>query len=269
MNLKEAFGLKKGESLSLIGAGGKTTALYSLARELWEEGQRVLVTTTTKIFKPTRPHVHRLFLSDDLGGLIGELGKIREPVIAGAGYGLDDSGKLLGLPSEWFDFFKRKGLMDSILIEADGAAMKPFKVPAEHEPVVPDECPLTIWVVGIKVLGRPLASQWVHRAERAATLLGVKPGTTVTEDLVLKLVENPLGCLKGIPLKSRKIALLNQADNEEEIKKASDLGHMLLGYGLERVVITSFLSSDRVKAVLTTAAYCLASVASPPVACFL
>jgi len=252
MTLKEALGLKKGEMLSLIGAGGKTTTLFRLAHELWEEGGKVLVTTTTKIFKPTKPHVQRLYLAHDLEALLNELAKIREPVIFGVGYGLDQSGKLIGLPPEWFDMLEKKGEIDWMLIEADGAAMRPFKLPAEHEPVVPQECPLTVWVMGIKVLGQPLTTGWVHRAERGAALLGVKLGTPVTEDLILRLVGNPLGCLKGIPPKSRKVALINQADSAEEVTKASVLGHELLQLGLERVVITSYMEGDPVKEVITS-----------------
>lgn len=252
MTLKDALGLQKGEMLSLIGAGGKTTTLFSLAHELWEEGGKVLVTTTTKIFKPAKPHLHKLFLAQGLEALISELGKIKEAMIIGAGYGLDDSGKLIGLPPKWFDTLHERGGLDWILIEADGAASRQFKIPAEHEPVIPEGCALTVWVMGIKVLGKPLTNDWVHRAERGASLLGVGLGTPVTEDFILRLVENPLGCFKGIPPKSRKVALINQADSAEEVKKASGLGRELIKRGIERVVITSYLDKDAVKEVITS-----------------
>ena len=251
MTLKEALGLKKGKMVSLIGAGGQTTTLFFLARELGEEGGKGLVTTTTKIFKPAKPHVHKLFLVQDPKALVRELTRIKEPLIIGAGYGLDDARKLNGLPLEWFDILKNKSGIDWILIEADGSASRPFKVPLDYEPVVPEDCDLTVWVMGIKVLGQPLTPDWVHRAERAAALLGVELGTPVTDDLILKLVKNPLGCLKGIPPKSRKVALINQADSPEEVKKASALGRGLTKCGLERVVITSYLQKDAVKEVIT------------------
>lgn len=250
MTLKEALGLQQGEMLSLIGAGGKTTTIFCLAHELWEENGKVLVTTTTKIFKPAKPHVHKLFLAQELAALLDELSMIKEPLIIGVGSGLDEAGKLVGLPLEWFGALKKKGGIDWILIEADGAAMRLFKAPAEHEPVVPEGCAITVWVMGIKILGQPLTAGFVHRAERAAALLGVEPGTTVTDDLILRLVDNPLGCLKGIPLKSRKVALINQADSLEEVKKASALGRKLIGLGIERVVITGYLDKDAVKEVI-------------------
>ncbi len=250
--LKEALGLKKGEMLSLIGAGGKSTTLFCLAHELWEGGGRVLVTTTAKIFKPAKPHVHKLYLAQDLDALLSELAKIKEPLIIGVGYGLNDEGKLLGLPLEWFDPLEKSGLLDWILIEADGAASRPLKVPLEHEPVVPEGCDLTVWVMGIKVLGQPLTPASVHRAERAATLLDVKLGTPVTEELILRLAQNPMGCLKGIPHDSQKVVIINQADSAEEVKKACALGRELIKLGIDRVAITSYLEGDPVKEVIAS-----------------
>src|SRR3970040_419397 len=93
MTLKDALGLRKGEMLSLIGAGGKTTTLFCLAHELLEDGEKVLDSTPPKMCKPAKPHVHKLFLAQKLEALVGELKKIKEPLIIGAGYGLDDATK--------------------------------------------------------------------------------------------------------------------------------------------------------------------------------
>jgi len=73
----------------------------------------------------------------------------------------------------------------------------------------------------------------------------------VTQDLILRLVENPQGCLKGVSPRSRKIALINQADSPEEVEKARELGGKILRHGIERVLIASYLDTDPVKAVLT------------------
>ncbi|MCF8109113.1 MAG: hypothetical protein K9J81_08985, partial [Desulfohalobiaceae bacterium] len=39
--------------ISLVGAGGKTSLMFQLAREIAARKQRVLTTTTTRIFSPT------------------------------------------------------------------------------------------------------------------------------------------------------------------------------------------------------------------------
>jgi probable selenium-dependent hydroxylase accessory protein YqeC len=243
MTLREALGLGKGEMLSLIGAGGKTTTLYYLAHELWEQGGKVLATTTTKVFKPAKPHVHKLYVVQGLDALLEVIATTREPTIIGAGSDLDAT-KLVGLPPAWLDAVAERGGLEAILVEADGAASRALIVPARSS--------VAVWVMGVKVLGRPLTSQWVHRAERATDLLGVKPGSAVTEELILHLVRHPQGCLKGIPDGCQKVALINQADTAGEVKQASRLARRLLERDLERVVVTSYLGDDPVKEVLSS-----------------
>ncbi len=45
---------KKARTISVVGAGGKTTLIYRLAEELKEKGFRVLITTTTKMYVPEK-----------------------------------------------------------------------------------------------------------------------------------------------------------------------------------------------------------------------
>jgi molybdenum cofactor cytidylyltransferase len=251
MQLAEAVDLRRGEMAALIGAGGKTTAMFCLAKELREAGCKVLVTTTTKIFKPAKPHVDRLFLVEDISDFEKASASIDAPITLGAGYRVDEEGKLLGLPPAWLDRLNQAGKYDAILVEADGAASRLFKVPSQNEPVIPASCGLTIWLMAIKVLGKPLHTEWVHRAEHVTAVLGGMPGPLVTEELVLSLVKHPAGCLKGIPPASRKVALINQADSEPEIQAARSLGKKFLGCGLDRVIVSSFTSEDPIKVVLT------------------
>src|SRR5439155_10528798 len=48
--LAEALGVTTGDVVALVGGGGKTTAMFRLAREIVERGERVLTTSTTHIF---------------------------------------------------------------------------------------------------------------------------------------------------------------------------------------------------------------------------
>lgn len=249
MTLAESLGVQPGEMISLIGAGGKTTILFRLAKEQREKGCKILVTTTTKIFKPSKPHVERLFLVQDVNALIAESRNISRPAVIGAGYGVDDEGKLLGLPAPWLDEIQESAEFDTILVEADGAASRLFKVPSELEPVIPTLSSLVVWSMALKVIGKPLDANSVHRAERALALLGVSPGTVLSQEHIVQLLSHREGCLKGIPAASRKVALINQADSPEEIKAAQKLAGALLPFGFERAVITSFLTDEAVKNV--------------------
>ncbi|MGH7929204.1 MAG: selenium cofactor biosynthesis protein YqeC [Candidatus Binatia bacterium] len=250
MTFAESLGVQAREMVSLIGAGGKTTTLFRLAKELREKGGKVLVTTTTKIFKPAKPHVERLFLVQDVNAFIKESKNIARPAVIGAGHGVDDDGQLLGLPAPWLDDIEKSAEFDAILVEADGAASRFFKVPSEMEPVIPKLSRLVIWLMAIKVLGKPLDANSVHRAERAIALLGVALGTRLTPEHIVHLLAHREGCLKGIPESSRKVALINQADSPEEIAAAQKLARALLPLGFERAVITSFLTDEGFKDVI-------------------
>lgn len=57
------FEIKKDSVTAVTGSGGKTSLMLALARELAEEG-KVLVTTTTKIYKPLSEEYENLFLAE-------------------------------------------------------------------------------------------------------------------------------------------------------------------------------------------------------------
>ena len=250
MQLAEALDFRRGDMAGLIGAGGKTTTMFRLAQELRAQGCKVLLTTTTKIFKPSKPHVDRLFLVDNIEALAQACGGIAAPVVIGAGAGVSEDGKLLGLPAPWLDRLNDGKSFDAILVEADGAASRWFKVPGNAEPVIPLSCQLTIWLMSIGVLRKPLDGAWVHRAELALALLSSVAAELVTEDLIVELIRHPSGCWKGIPPASRRVAVINQVDKPEDVAPATALGKKLLACGADRVVLTSYTNEDPVREVL-------------------
>jgi molybdenum cofactor cytidylyltransferase len=250
MKLAESLGIQAGEMVSLIGAGGKTTTLFYLARELKQRGDKILVTTTTKISKPNKPHVDRLFLVQDMNAFIPQSRNIPPPAVIGAGYGVDDEGKLVGLPTAWLDDALKSGAFDETLVQADGAASRLLKVPSEIEPVIPKDSRLVVWLMSIKALGKPLDANSVHRAERALALLGVPAGTILSQKHIVQLAAHPEGCLKGVPAAARKVALISQADSPQEVAAAQQLARLLLPLGFNRAVIASFLSGDAAKDVI-------------------
>ena len=54
-SLKEALDIHPKDVISIVGAGGKTTLMFALARELSNKKGMVITTTTTKIFPPSHP----------------------------------------------------------------------------------------------------------------------------------------------------------------------------------------------------------------------
>ena len=113
--------------LAVTGAGGKTTCIAALARELMDRGKRVLVVTTTHMYQPERYGV----LTDDAAAIVRQM---RETGIAVAGLPCD-GGKISYIGDAAYHTAARHA--DVVLVEADGSRRLPFKVPGVNEPVLP------------------------------------------------------------------------------------------------------------------------------------
>ena len=140
--------------LSIIGAGGKTTALLALARAL--AGQRVLLTTSTHIYPVAPPQSRALLIDPEADALLDAL---RIPGIVCAGSDAS-AGKLGALAP---DLFRRAvQAADITLCEADGAHHLPLKLHRADEPVVPLDSARCVVVAGLSAWGRPVGEA-VHR----------------------------------------------------------------------------------------------------------
>jgi probable selenium-dependent hydroxylase accessory protein YqeC len=227
--LSEALGLKGGGVISLVGAGGKTSLMYRLAAELAAAGDAVLSTTTTRIHPPTPAQSPHLLLAvtaaeieDRAPGLLAETPHLT----AAAGRSAAD-GKLIGFPPAVIDTLARGGLFRWIIVEADGAAGRPLKAPADHEPVVPAASGWVIGLAGLSALGRPLTSECVHRPQLFSALGGIPLGGEITAAAVAHLLGAQRGTFKGVPAASRRMIFLNQADGSAARKAAEEITRAL------------------------------------------
>src|SRR5262249_3664635 len=128
-----ALGLGSRRVVAFTGGGGKTSAMFCLAREL--KGERRIVTTTTRIWAP-RPDEAELVLVATLDEAQTRLDDGWRAGIRALGTAVTSDGKLQGIPPEWIACLTN--VADRVLVEADGAAGRPLTVPREYEPVIPD-----------------------------------------------------------------------------------------------------------------------------------
>ena len=179
MALSDLLAIRPGIT-AVIGGGGKTTLLWTLGGELAGQGKRVLLCTTTKILPfPDLPCARTT----------AELERLRwEHALLCAGTPVPGTEKLTVPEVPMADLAR---CFDYVLVEADGAARRPLKAHASHEPVIPPEANQVICVVGASGFGQSIA-QAAHRPERYAALAGVAEtaaATPCTEAAVL-LAEN-------------------------------------------------------------------------------
>jgi molybdenum cofactor cytidylyltransferase len=218
MNLFNALKLYKADCIAFVGAGGKSTTMFRLAREIidlnqFEESVKtVLVTTTTHLgnWQKSLADTHYCLISpEDIELLVHDLPSGVVMISGG-----QSNDRLGGLSPEVLDNVRlfAEASHIALLIEADGARMCPLKAPAEHEPAIPNFVDEVIVLSGLSGLGKPLTSEWVHRPEEFAGLSGLSMGETITPQAIASVMVHPQGGLKNIPASVRRVALLNQAD---------------------------------------------------------
>ncbi len=239
-SLMEAFGLAGGEVISLVGAGGKTTLMYALAREMARDGLLAVTTTTTKILPPSEAESDLLLL-DQEDNLLYRAAACRghQRAVTVARRSLD-SGKLEGVSPEFVDRLSTLGGFSGIIVEADGAARCSLKAPNATEPVIPDSTTVVVAVAGMAELGCPLDYDHVFRAEIAAELLGVPLGAVMGPEEIAKLITHARGIAKGTPPHARIVPLLNQVDLDGDLSGARMTAQAVLAAGhtqIDRVVV--------------------------------
>ena len=206
MDISALLGVERGVT-ALIGGGGKTTLMYTLAEELRHRGT-VVVTTSTHIQRPEQYPV--LTAADDVAAALAEHGAV---CVASE----SPEGKLCA-PALSFEALA--ALADFVLVEADGSKRLPLKAHAPHEPVIPPNARRIIYVVGADGFGRPIR-QVCHRPERYAALCGA-----AEDDIVTPMLEAAVLHAEGY---DTGWVYINKVETPEDWRNAEALAALLPG----------------------------------------
>lgn len=193
MSLVAALGIGDRELVAFTGAGGKTTLLLGLGKELTSLGKTVVLGTTTRMGTDQIP----------------SWAEIVQPGVFGAGSTFVvesiDGPKVMGSSPEIFD--KIFETSNYVLVEADGARRLQIKAPAPHEPVIPATTTRVVVVAGLDAIGFPI-SKVAHRPERVAEIVGVGVDATITPEMMATLLTSPDGGLARVPDRARVVVAL-------------------------------------------------------------
>src|SRR5512140_3030340 len=138
-------------AIAFAGAGGKTTAMFQLARQL---DPPVIACTTTHLAQAQAALADQHVIAAEPGDLPSVYSGVT--VVTGPPAPEDKLGPLSP------DVLERlraactqRGL--PLLIEADGARQRALKAPAEHEPAIPAFADVVIVVAALSAVGKPLS----------------------------------------------------------------------------------------------------------------
>ena len=221
------------EGIAFVGAGGKTAAVFALARE---SPTPAFVTSTTHFGAWQTELADRHVIANSLADL-RSLEDAGITLITGP-FGRDERSQpvapevLLGLRAASISRGR------PLLIEADGARQKPLKAPADNEPPIPDFVAMVVVVAGMSGLGKPLTAEVVHHPEIFASLSGLQIGQPISSQALARVLAHRQGGLKNIPLRARHSVLLSQADTPELQSEANGLAPALLK-DFDSVVVVS------------------------------
>lgn len=211
----QTLGIKPGDRVCLVGAGGKTSLLFHLAKEAKNRGLRVLVTTTTRMLIPRVDQYDHITLT----GSLYSPEEITSPGIYIGGQPALEPKKMVGADSEILQ--SQRDLFDLILMEADGAAKKSLKGWKTDEPVIPDFTSITIGVIDIQTLGKDISPSLVHRLDLFCSLTKGKPGEKVGLDHLQALISHKNGLFQYAS--PRKIVYINKIESKVDFCQSQEL----------------------------------------------
>ena len=238
MSLSIARGLRADSSdcIAFAGSGGKTTALFKLARTM---SHPVIVTATSHLGAWQVQLADQHIMTDSPAPLEELEQGLKEVLLVTGQMDGDRTKPVHENLLEWLhQFSDDHGI--PLLIEADGSRQKPIKAWADHEPAIPGFVDRVVQVVGLSALGKTLSNETVHRAELYSEISGLSHGETIHADSMTRALLHPNGGLKNIPDNAHKVVLLNQADSAELQAAAHRMVQPLLS-GYDSILISSLL----------------------------
>jgi len=254
--LINALQLNKRGVISLFGAGGKTSLMFELVKQLEKSGKRVLTTTTTKIFMPKKCHSPVTIVEENINQFIKKAkSTLKEYYHFSAASNYDPaSNKLKGLTLQFIHKLWQARLFDWIIVETDGAKQKPLKASNLYEPVIPKDTSHLILVTGLDSIGKPLDDNHVHRPEIFSDNTGLGIGKLVDEQSIAKSIGIEMAKTQTLCNPQFNILFLNKADTFKRqtiAKKIAKLAHNITcdkaDSKIDRIIIASLKDKVVVK----------------------
>lgn len=216
--LEEIFNINKGDVVSIVGSGGKTSLLFKLAEEL-KNKYRVLVSTSAKILMPSDDCYDYLYLN--LNSYLNNKPSNSVGITVISKDINKKTNKLIGIDDKDLDVLIKD--FDVVLLEADGSKKLPIKGWKNHEPPVLKKTTKTIGVMPANLINKKISKEFIYGFDEFNIL------TDNSEYINFRTIGRICSEKNGI-FKNSKGCLylfLNKADTADEISVSEELSNYL------------------------------------------
>lgn len=219
MNLIDTFKINNKDIITIIGAGGKTSLMFS-ASSLLRNDYKVLVTTTTHIYVPDNNLYDKIimlthFENENYNNIL-QNNKNGVYVI---GSHIVNNSKIKGLTFDMLD--KITPYFDVVIIEGDGSKEKSLKGWNDNEPVIYPKTTKTIGIVDISSIGIDINEENIHRVDKFLDIINDYSNNKVNIEHLEKLILNEKGLFKFS--KGEKILFINKVEDINKRKNALNI----------------------------------------------
>ena len=219
MNLIDTFKINNKDIITIIGAGGKTSLMFS-ASSLLRNDYKVLVTTTTHIYIPDNNLYDKIimlthFENENYNNIL-QNNKNGVYVI---GSHIVNNSKIKGLTFNMLD--KITPYFDVVIIEGDGSKEKSLKGWNDNEPVIYPKTTKTIGIVDISSIGIDINEENIHRVDKFLEIINDYSNNKVNIEHLEKLILNEKGLFKFS--KGEKILFINKVEDINKRKNALNI----------------------------------------------
>jgi molybdenum cofactor cytidylyltransferase len=191
LSLAQALRVNSSACVAFIGAGGKTTAMFQLARQLRSP---VIITATSHLGVWQIGQADQHIITESPGPLEELEHGLKGIILVTGELEGDRSRPVNNTLLNWLHQFCSYHSIP-LLIEADGSRGKPLKAWSEHEPPIPPFVELVVQVVGLTGLNKPLGEDHVHRPGVFSKLSGLPLSELITSESLGRVL-TPRGWIK-------------------------------------------------------------------------
>ena len=219
MNLIDTFKINNKDIITIIGAGGKTSLMFS-ASSLLRNDYKVLVTTTTHIYIPDNNLYDKIIMLTDFENEnYNNILQNNKNGVYVIGSHIVNNSKIKGLTFDMLD--KITPYFDVVIIEGDGSKEKSLKGWNDNEPVIYPKTTKTIGIVDISSIGIDINEENIHRVDKFLEIINDYSNNKVNIEHLEKLILNEKGLFKFS--KGEKILFINKIEDINKRKNALNI----------------------------------------------